>query len=94
MKDDASVESAPSGKQTRVVRSQGVRTTVAHIRPRTLRTVDAARYLGVSPSLLRKLRARRVGDPGLKGPKFVRASASLVLYELVELDRWLTERIA
>jgi len=56
---------------------------------RTLRTTDAAGYLGVSASLLRKMRMRGSCDPSDPGPDYVRVGPSLVLYEIVELDRWI-----
>ena len=60
--------------------------------PRALRTVDAARYLGVSASLLRKLRLRGRDDPGDPGPSYVRLSSQLIVYEVAELDAWLDGR--
>jgi hypothetical protein len=59
---------------------------------RTLRTVDAARYLGLSASLLRKYRAMGPGDPGMKGPIYIKVSANVVLYEISALDDWLDAR--
>jgi hypothetical protein len=56
---------------------------------RALRTTDAARYLGVSPSLLRKMRSRGAADPLGVGPTYIRLSASLILYEISALDAWL-----
>jgi predicted DNA-binding transcriptional regulator AlpA len=56
---------------------------------RALRTPDAARYLGVSPSLLRKMRMRGSDDPLGTGPRYIRISQSLVVYEIRELDSWL-----
>jgi predicted DNA-binding transcriptional regulator AlpA len=56
---------------------------------RALRTTDAARYLGISPSLLRKMRTRGPNDPSSRGPSYIRLSPSLIVYELAELDRWL-----
>ena len=60
---------------------------------RTLRTVDAARYLGVSASLLRKMRMRGPEDPRGSGPSFIRLSPSLVVYEIDALDRWLDAHV-
>ena len=60
--------------------------------PRALRTVDAARYLGISASLLRKLRQRGPDDPGEPGPSYIRLSRQLIIYELAELDSWLEGR--
>lgn len=56
---------------------------------RALRTTDAARYLGVSPSLLRKMRSRGRDDPLGAGPAFIRLSPSLIVYEIRELDAYL-----
>jgi len=59
---------------------------------RLLQTGEAAHYLGVSASLLRKMRLRAPGDPGGQGPKFIRLSAQLVVYEFSALDAWVDER--
>jgi hypothetical protein len=59
---------------------------------RTLRTVPAARYLGVSASLLRKYRAMGCDDPGVHGPAYIKVSANIVLYEISALDDWLDAR--
>jgi hypothetical protein len=56
---------------------------------RALPTVRAARYLGISTSLLRKLRLRGRDDPRGPGPEFIRLSPSLVVYEVAALDEWL-----
>jgi hypothetical protein len=56
---------------------------------RALRTTDAARYLGVSPSLLRKMRARGPDDRLGSGPAYIRLSPSLIVYEIAVLDAWL-----
>ena len=61
---------------------------------RALRTVDAARYLGVSPSLLRKMRARGPADPLGLGPAFIRLSPSLIVNEIAALDAWLDSHSA
>jgi len=67
---------------------------------RSLQTADAAKYLGISASLLRKMRMRGTEDPAGQGPKFIRLSPQLVVYDIAELDRWLdahaskTERAA
>ena len=63
-----------------------------HSPRRALRTTDAARYLGVSASLLRKMRARSVADPLGPGPPFIRLSPSLIVYEIARLDAWLEAR--
>ncbi len=59
---------------------------------RAAKTVPAAQYVGVSASLLRKFRLKGPDDPGEKGPAFIRVSDYLILYEYIELDRWLDER--
>jgi hypothetical protein len=59
---------------------------------RALRTTHAAVYLGLSASLLRKLRARGPSDPGDKGPDFIKVSSNVVLYEISALDAWLDAR--
>jgi hypothetical protein len=56
---------------------------------RALRTTEAARYLGVSPSLLRKMRCRGHDDPLGVGPSFIKLSPSLIVYEITSLDAWL-----
>lgn len=56
---------------------------------RALRTADAARYLGCSASLLRKMRARGADDPLGAGPAFIRLSPTLIVYQIAELDLWL-----
>jgi predicted DNA-binding transcriptional regulator AlpA len=65
-------------------------TTSTPLTPRrALRTTDAARYLGVSASLLRKMRARGPDDPRGAGPAYIRLSPSLIVYEIAALDSWL-----
>ena len=59
---------------------------------RALRTTDAANYLGVSASLLRKMRSRGSADPLGLGPKFIKLSPSLIVYQISELDAWLESR--
>jgi hypothetical protein len=56
---------------------------------RALRTTDAARYLGISASWLRKKRLRGLDDPGDPGPEYIRISPVVVVYEVSALDRWL-----
>jgi predicted DNA-binding transcriptional regulator AlpA len=56
---------------------------------RSLRTTDAAKYLGVSSSLLRKMRMRGPDDPSGAGPEFIRLSPQLVVYDIASLDGWL-----
>jgi hypothetical protein len=56
---------------------------------RALRTTEAARYLGISASLLRKMRLRGPDDPLKPGPAYIRLSPSLIVYEIGALDAWL-----
>ena len=56
---------------------------------KAFKVVPAARYLGVSPSLLRKMRGRGPDDPLGPGPQFIRLSPSLIVYEVIALDAWL-----
>jgi hypothetical protein len=58
---------------------------------RALRTLDAARYLGISASWLRKKRLRGTDDPGDPGPGYIRLSPLVIVYEIAELDRWLDQ---
>lgn len=65
-------------------------TTSTPVSPRrALRTADAARYLGISCSLLRKMRTRGPEDPLGAGPTYIRLSPSLIVYEITALDTWL-----
>ena len=59
---------------------------------RALRTTDAAKYLGVSASLLRKMRGRGPDDRLGLGPNFIKLSPSLVVYQIADLDSWLESR--
>ena len=61
---------------------------------RSLQTVEAAKYLGLSASLLRKMRMRGPDDPGGAGPRFIKISSQLVVYEIAELDAWLDAHAA
>lgn len=54
-----------------------------------LQTAEAARYLGVSRSLLRKWRLKGTDDPGEKGPPYCRITRQLVVYQVADLDAWL-----
>ncbi|MGH8229716.1 MAG: helix-turn-helix transcriptional regulator [Steroidobacteraceae bacterium] len=56
---------------------------------RALRTTDAAQYLGISASLLRKMRLRAPDDPSDQGPVPIKLSPALIVYDIAELDRWL-----
>jgi hypothetical protein len=64
-------------------------TSTSNAPRRALRTTDAARYLGVSASLLRKMRGRGPDDPLGTGPAYIRLSPSLIVYEITALDSWL-----
>jgi hypothetical protein len=62
--------------------------------PVALSTAKAAAYLGVSKSLLRKFRGRGADDLLPLGPKWFYATSHMIMYDKVELDRWLNERRA
>ena len=51
-----------------------------------LRAPHAAKYLGLAPSTLAKMRLR--GD----GPRYYKAGARIVLYDVSDLEAWLSER--
>ena len=51
------------------------------VRPRVLRTPQAAEYVGLSPHTLENLRSAR------EGPAFFKLGR-VVVYEIAELDRW------
>lgn len=51
--------------------------------PDKLRTEAAARYVGLAPSTLAKMRVR--GD----GPPYSKAGPRVVVYDVVDLDQWL-----
>ena len=53
---------------------------------KVLRTPDAARYLGLSPSTLAKLRLR--GD----GPAYFKSGRRIVVYDVEELVSYLLKR--
>ena len=55
---------------------------------RILRTPRAAEYLGVSRSMLEKMR------PTDRGPKFLRLGGRAIGYDIRDLDAWLDERRA
>jgi hypothetical protein len=63
--------------------------TVSTLSPRFLKTTPAARYCGVSPSYLRKLRLLGPADPQMKGPTFTRLTKYLIVYDVKDLDAWL-----
>ena len=52
---------------------------------RILRTPEAARYIGLSPSTLEKLRLTS------KGPQFVRLTGRAVGYDIRALDDWVED---
>ncbi|AZO72168.1 MAG: helix-turn-helix domain-containing protein [Mesorhizobium sp.] len=51
--------------------------------PKTLRTTEAARYIGIAPSTLAKLRMRG------QGPAYSKAGKRLVVYRTTDIDDWL-----
>ncbi len=51
-----------------------------------LRAPQAARYIGLSPSTLAKMRLR--GD----GPPYAKAGPRVVVYDTRDLDAWLIQR--
>ncbi len=54
--------------------------------PRILRTPEAARYCGLSPHTLEKMRANGIG------PRSVRLGVRAIGYEIEALDEWLGNR--
>ncbi len=60
--------------------------SVEHSHTSKLRTPAAAEYLGLSASLLSKMRLR--GD----GPPYSKAGPRVVVYDLRDLESWLTAR--
>lgn len=56
------------------------------IQPSKLRPKAAAAYLGLSASTLAKMRLR--GD----GPRYAKAGARIVLYDLSDLENWVEAR--
>lgn len=54
-----------------------------------LRSAEAAIYINMSDSWLRQSRM----DGRTDGPLFVRAGARAIRYRLVDLDRWLEQRV-
>lgn len=55
---------------------------LSHSEP--LRSADAARYIGISPSTLAKMRTRG------NGPVYVKAGHRVVLYLKDDIDAWLS----
>ncbi|RWG78546.1 helix-turn-helix domain-containing protein [Mesorhizobium sp.] len=51
--------------------------------PQTLRTDDAARYVGISPSTLSKMRLRG------EGPPYAKIGKRIVVYNKDDLAEWL-----
>lgn len=78
-RDAASVLHAIREKRIAAARTA----TVEEVQPLAVNTRGAAKYLGVSPSSVRKW--RRVGS----GPPWIRLSSNLVVYELGALTTWL-----
>lgn len=53
--------------------------------PKTLRTTEAAQYIGVAPSTLAKLRMNG------QGPAYSKAGKRLVVYRSTDIDDWLSK---
>jgi predicted DNA-binding transcriptional regulator AlpA len=64
----------------------------AHSWKQRLTTAEAADYLGASVATLRAWRLKGADDPS-QGPRFIRLSQTLVVYDLGELDRWLNSKL-
>jgi hypothetical protein len=60
---------------------------------RRLATPEAAAYTGVTVSTMRAWRLKGPDDPN-PGPKFIRLSGSLVVYDIDELDAYLAKKRA
>jgi hypothetical protein len=58
---------------------------------RRLNTAEAAAYLGVKVATLRAWRLRGTDDPNT-GPRFIRISPTLVVYDCTDLDEYLAEK--
>ena len=58
-----------------------------------LSTAQAANHLGVSPATMRSWRLRGPDDPN-PGPKYIRLSPSLVVYDVADLDAFLATKRA
>lgn len=52
------------------------------IKPAYLRPAQAAKYLSISAQHLQRMRSQGIG------PRFRKGSNNIVLYAVVELDRW------
>jgi hypothetical protein len=63
--------------------------SVDAIPKRGFNTIEAARYIGKSPSWLRKKRLRGISDPGDPGPKCRRTVAGFPFYLRENLDEYL-----
>ncbi|MBU1056973.1 MAG: helix-turn-helix domain-containing protein [Proteobacteria bacterium] len=53
------------------------------IKPKTLNTVNSARYLGMSEGYLRKMRAQD------EGPVFIKIGGRRIMYLIADLDSYL-----
>jgi hypothetical protein len=60
---------------------------------RCVNTRAAAAYIGVTPSALRAWRLRGREDTNA-GPRFIRISPSMVIYDLCDVDDWLERKRA
>jgi hypothetical protein len=58
-------------------------------RKRGFTTVQAAEYIGRSPSWLRKKRLRGIADPGDPGPRYLKTEGGSAIYLKEDLDGWL-----
>ena len=65
----------------------------AHSWKRRLNTSEAASYMGVTVSTLRAWRLRGPDDPNT-GPRFIRLSPTLVVYDVSELDAFIARKRA
>ncbi len=61
----------------------------AHSWKRGYTTREAARYIGRSPSWLRKKRLRGNADPGDPGPRWLKTDGGSAIYLIEDLDAWL-----
>lgn len=57
--------------------------------PKVLGTVDAARYIGMSPSYLRRARTEGTLKGRTPAPPHYKVGTRKVLYKVEDLDRWI-----
>lgn len=65
---------------------------VIDVQPATLSTVPAAKYLGVSPTMLRHWRMKRRADPGERGPPWIEITPRKIVYSIQDMNAWLQQR--